>query len=153
LASADDPNAVLLFMSLEQEISNEEMIKEYFQTQNASKSQLDDNLKKLYFDGYLSRYEFETYTFQHGEAYNSADSSQIRGYKDLVMAGSIKVSENFYRVNNTFGFQNYFAILPVTDNGDHVGTIILTLTSKTFKNPGTLPEVLVDSKMNTDKEL
>lgn len=153
LESADDPNAVLLFMSLEQEISNDEMIKEYFRTQNASKGQLDENLKKLYFDGYLSRYEFETYTFYPGKEYNSADSSQIRGYKDLVMAGSIKVSENFYRVNNTFGFQNYFAILPVTDNGDHIGTIILTLTSKTFKNPGTLPEVLIDSKMNTDKEL
>jgi len=153
LESADDPNAVLLFMSLEQEISNDDMIKEYFRTDDASKDKLDENLKKLYFDGYLSRYEFETYTFYPGMEYSSADSSQIRGYKDLVMAGSIKVSENFYRVNNTFGFQNYFAILPVTDSGDHIGTIILTLTSKTFKNPGTLPEVLIDSKMNTDKEL
>lgn len=153
LESADDPNAVLLFMSLEQEISNDDMIKEYFRTNDASKDKLDENLKKLYFDGYLSRYEFETYTFYPGKEYHSADSTQIRGYKDLVMAGSIKVSENFYRVNNTFGFQNYFAILPVTDNGDHIGTIILTLTSKTFKNPGTLPEVLIDSKMNTDKEL
>jgi len=153
LESADDPNAVLLFMSLEQEISNDGMIKTYFRTKNASKSKLDEDLKKLYFDGYLSRYEFETYTFYPGEEYSSADSSQIRGYKDLVMAGSIKVSENFYRVNNTFGFQNYFAILPVTDNGEHTGTIILALTSKTFKNPGTLPEVLIDSKMNIDKEL
>lgn len=153
LESADDPNAVLLFMSLEQEISKDEMIKEYFRNSHTSKDKLDENLKKLYFDGYLSRYEFETYAFHPGEEYNSADSSQIRGYRDLVMAGSIKVSENFYRVNNTFGFQNYFAILPVTDEGDHIGTIILALTSKTFKNPGTLPEVLIDSKMNTDKEL
>ncbi|EOR94448.1 Nitrogen regulation protein NtrY [Arcticibacter svalbardensis MN12-7] len=153
LESADDPNAVLLFLSLEQEMSNDEFIKEYFRKHTINKAVLDDNLKKLYFEGYLSRYEFETFTFTPGQEYNTADSTQIHNYRNLVLAGSIKVSENFYRVNNTFGFQNYFAILPVKDNNQQIGTLIITLKSKTFKNLGTLPEVLIDSKMISDKGL
>lgn len=153
LESADDPNAVLLFFSLEQEILKDDYIIDYFKQARPNKEELQEKLKKLYFDGYLSRYTFETYTYSPVQTEISGDSVSINTFKNLVIAGSIKVSENFYRINNTFGYQHYFAILPVQENGNLLGTLILTLKSKTFRSPRSVPEVLVDSKMNTDKEL
>ncbi|WP_374166046.1 ATP-binding protein [Arcticibacter sp. MXS-1] len=153
LESADDPNAVLLFFSVEQEILKDQLIIDSFKPQAIDNAAIVDKLRKIYFDGYLSRYEFETFSYQAGQEAHSADSANIHIFKNLVLAGSIKVSENFYRVNNTFGLHHYFAILPIREAGRMLGTLIINLKSKTFKDPGSVPDILVDSKMNTDKEL
>ncbi|PWG82573.1 sensor histidine kinase [Pararcticibacter amylolyticus] len=153
LESADDPNAVLLFFSLEQEILKDNFVKEYFKAGSKDRSSLKDKLRKLYFDGYLSRYEFDVHTYFPGQESTSPDSAEIRIFRNFVLAGSIKVSENFYRINNTFGYQHYFAIIPVREGEQVLGTLLLTLKSATVKNPREVPEVLVDNKMYVDKDL
>ncbi len=153
LESADDPNAVLLFFSLEQEIRKDDAITDYFKQPQVDNAALRSKLQKLYFDGYLARYDFEVFTYKNGQQEISKDIASINLFKNLVLAGSIKVSENFYRINNTFGFQHYFAILPIKYGDSQLGTLIITLKSKTFKDPGSVPEILVDSKMNADKDL
>lgn len=152
LESANDPNAVLLFFSLEKELLKDESIKEYFRDPT-DKTNLQSKLRKLYFSGYLSRYKLETYAYTPGQEELSGDSVSINNFKNLVIAGSIKVSDNFYRINNTFGYQHYFAILPITSGDQLLGTLVITLKSKTFKNEASLPQVLIDNNINTDKDL
>ncbi len=153
LESADDPNAVLLFFSLEQDLLKDEMIQEYFGEQKTDKEALHGKLRKLYFDGYLSRYDFDIYTSWPGYGVSTSDSAAIESLKKEVIDSSIKVSEYFYRENNTFGSQSYFALIPVRNNGENLGTLAIRLESKTFKEVGSFPEVLADGKINTDEEL
>ena len=153
LESADDPNAVLLFFTLEQQIIKDDLINEYFAEQKENKDFLQEEIQKRYFDGYLSRYEFQLYPSWDSNIIGSQDEKAVTHFRNLVVAGSIKVSEYFYRVNNTFGVQHYFALVPVKQDNQSLGTLVLELKSKTFKEQGAFPEVLVDGKINTDDEL
>ena len=153
LESADDPNAVLLFFSLEQEIVKDDEILTYFEEQLTDKDGLHSKLRKLYFDGYLSRYDFDIYTSWQTYQPSVNDSLGINTLKQNVLAGAIKVSEYFYRSSNTFGSQDYFALIPIRNESELLGTLGLRLHSKSFSERGTFPEVLVDGKIDADEDL
>ncbi len=153
LESADDPNAVLLFFSLEQELSKDPYLQNYFQWGMPDSLPITDKLKKRYFDGYLSRYDLEAFPYIPGQENQSKDKLNITTFKNLVLAGSIKVSENFYTINNTFGYQHYFGIIPIKKGNTVLGSVIVTLKSKTFKDAGYVPPILVDNKMDSDENL
>jgi two-component system, NtrC family, nitrogen regulation sensor histidine kinase NtrY len=153
IQSADDPNAVLLFLSLEQEILKEEFIRQYFKAQSPDNAALNKKLRLLYFDGYLSRYEIDSYPFDPQEKLFFRDTTTLSFFKNLVLKGSIKVSEYFYRVSNTFGYQNYFALLPVREGERELGTLIIQLKAKTFEDPASFPEVLSDGKLSVNPQL
>ncbi|HEY1025343.1 MAG TPA: ATP-binding protein, partial [Sphingobacteriaceae bacterium] len=104
--------------------------------------------------GYLSHYEFQSYAFNPSEQIIK-DSTKVAlsTYKNLVLAGSIKVSEYFYRINNTFGYQNYFALLPVRHGGNYIGTLVLELKSKQISNPSAIPYVVSDERVRGDLDL
>lgn len=153
LENADDPNAVLLFLNLEKEILTDSVIAGYFTSQN-TKSSLIRRLQKQYIDGYLSRYTFNAYVFNNADKTlkDSADIS-LSAYKNLVLAGSIKVSDYFYRINNTFGYQNYFALLPVKKDGRSLGTLVLELKSQQISATPSSPAILTDGKIKENADL
>lgn len=154
LQAADDPNAVLLFFSLEQELLEERFLRQYFKAQPNDRKTLHNRLRNLFFDGYLSRYEIKIHSYSSSEkSFYDDDSTSLNSYKDLVLKGSIKVSEYFYRINNTFGFQNYFALLPVRDGNLNLGTLVIQLKAKTFQDPASFPQVLIDGKIEANSEL
>lgn len=153
LQSADDPNAVLLFFSLEQEILKEEFIRQFFKAGSTDRNALKQKLRNLYFDGYLSKYEITALPFTPDEKSFFNDSTSLQSVKNLVVNGSIKVSESFYRVANTFGFQHYFAILPVREGDRNLGTLVIQLKAKTFEDPASFPEILADGKVTPNPKL
>ncbi|MBC8051469.1 MAG: GHKL domain-containing protein [Sphingobacteriaceae bacterium] len=153
LQSADDPNAAFLFFSLEQKIVRDEFLIQFFKAQSPDRGALKQKLRELYFDGYLSKYEITVLPYSTDEKSFFNDSTTLKSYKDLVFKGSIKVSENFYRVSNTFGFQNYFAILPIRENELDLGTLVVQLKAKTFEDPAAFPEILSEEKVNPNPEL
>lgn len=152
LVSSDDPNAVLLFLNLEQEILQDSFIIDHFKNPIANSKALTNRLQKLYFAGYLSRYEFKAYEYNRK---NLKLDSEIflTNFKNLVLAGSVKVSDYFYRVNNTFGFQTYFALLPIKDGGSVLGTLVIELKSKPLSEISSFPELLVDGKIKENTQL
>jgi len=151
LQAADDPNAVLLFFSIEQEILKEDFLQQYYKTRSNTHTLLNNKLRRRYFDGYLSRYEVISHSYDtENKSFYSEDSSSLNSFKNIVLKGSIKVSEYFYRVNNTFGFQNYFALLPISDGQRSLGTLVLQLKAKTFEDPASFPEVLLDGKIEAN---
>lgn len=153
LENADDPNAVLLFLNLEKEILKDKLIADYFISADSKKS-LTRRLQKQYFDGYLSRYTFNAYVF-HSVDGATSDSANIslNTYKNLVLAGSIKVSDYFYRINNTFGYQNYFALLPIKNDGRMLGTLVIELKSQQISDTPSSPAILTDGKIKENEDL
>jgi len=154
LESSGDPNAVLLFFNIEQEIVKDKFVIDYFKNPLASQGALNNRLVKLYMAGYLSRYDFEAYEYDERDMFFKGDGGiALTSFKNLVLKGSAKVSDYFYRKNNTFGFQHYFALLPIQDSTKVLGTLVLQLTSKRLDHMGAFPEFLVDGKIKEDIEL
>ncbi|TZF82092.1 HAMP domain-containing protein [Pedobacter sp. BS3] len=148
LESSDDPNTVLLFFNLEKEILKDDLIIDFFNQHSQDNGLLSNKLQRFYFDGYLSRYDFKTFEYDaDGNSLNNG-STLLSHFKNLVFTGSIKVSEYFYRVNNTFGIQNYFALLPIQQGGRSLGTLVIELKSKAFDDPNSFPKVLIDGKID-----
>lgn len=154
LESSGDPNAVLLFFNIEKEILEDKFVIDYFKNPLASQGALNNRLVKLYMAGYLSRYDFAAYEYDEREMFFKGDGGiALSSFKNLVLKGSVKVSEYFYRKNNTFGFQHYFALLPIRDSTNVLGTLVLELTSKRHDQMGAFPELLVDGKIIEDVQL
>lgn len=154
LETAEDPNAVLLLFSIEQDLLKDEGIIRAFDRRTlVTQEDITDNLKKQYFDGYLSRYELSAYMYSPEQLPLYKDQPAITSFRSLVLAGSIKVSENFYSINNTFGYQNYFGIIPIRERGQLRGLMVITLKSKAFKDSHAVPGIFVDNKMNVEKDL
>lgn len=154
LESAGDPNAVLLFYNIEKEILEDKFVIDFFKNPLASHAALHNRLVKLYIAGYLSRYDFAAFEYDvRGMVFKGDDGMALASFKNLVLKGSVKVSEYFYRKNNTFGFQHYFALLPIRDSTNVLGTLVLQLTSKRLDQMGAFPELLVDGKIKEDIEL
>ncbi|HEY0898637.1 MAG TPA: ATP-binding protein, partial [Sphingobacteriaceae bacterium] len=115
---------------------------------------LDNRIRQQYLSGYLSRYDFQTYAYgADSRPLNDSVKASLSGYKNLVLAGSIKVSEFFYRINNTFGYQNYFALLPVRDGDNLLGTLVLELKSQQIITPPLYSSILAAGDINEDFNL
>lgn len=149
----DDANADFAFKKVEHQIINDASIRQYFTDSVQNTNYVKTRFQKLYFNGYLSKYEFNVHEFDNNDQPLSADKNySLLVFKDLVLYSSFKVSDYFYRVNESFGFQNYFAILPIVKNGKSLGTIVIELKSKPLQTLTSFPDLLVDGQVNLEDE-
>ena len=154
LESSVDPNAILLFYNLEKEIISDKFIVDYFNDPLSSHSALSNRLTKLYMAGYLSRYDFESFEYNENDEFFQGDRGiPLTNFKNMVLRGSVKVTEYFYQRSNTFGFKQYFALLPIIENNNKIGTLVLQLNSKRLNEVGEFPELLIDGKIKEDLQL
>jgi len=154
LESSVDPNAILLFYNLEQEIIRDKFIVDYFKDPLSSHSALSNRLVKLYMAGYLSRYDFESFEYNERDEFFKGDRGiPLANFKNLVLQGTVKVTGYFYQRNNTFGFKQYFAILPIIEDDNKIGTLVLQFNSKRLNEVGVFPELLIDGKIKEDLQL
>ncbi|HWZ34657.1 MAG TPA: HAMP domain-containing sensor histidine kinase, partial [Mucilaginibacter sp.] len=149
LENPTDSVANYLFKKIERKIVNEPFILSYFKDTVHNSDYLQNRLQKLYFDGYLSKYDFKVHEYNAKEEPLSPDQNNpLSAYKDMVLYNSsIKVSRYFYRNNESFGFQNYFGILPVIEGDKNLGAIVIELKSKALQTSTYFPELLVDGHM------
>ncbi|MDP9081199.1 MAG: ATP-binding protein [Bacteroidota bacterium] len=149
----DDANADIAFKRVEHQIINDASIRQYFTDSVQNTNYVKTRFQKLYFNGYLSKYDFNVHEFNDKDQPLSADKSySLTIFKDLVLYSSFKVSDFFYRVNESFGYQNYFAILPIVKNGKSLGTIVIELKSKPLQTFTSFPDLLVDGQVNLEDE-
>ncbi|AMR30691.1 hypothetical protein A0256_04270 [Mucilaginibacter sp. PAMC 26640] len=149
----DDATADTIFKSIEQKIITAPTLVAYFKTRQYTDHYLTTRLQKQFFDRYLSKYEFKVHEFDAQDKPISADTSYtLSVFKDMVLYSSFQVSRYFYRENESFGFQSYFAILPVIDNGTTLGTIVIELKARPFFTDGTFPELLIDKSIKPENE-
>ncbi|MBC6110753.1 ATP-binding protein [Pedobacter fastidiosus] len=148
--SSDDPSAIIALNGLENQLLTDNFLVKFFTESDSGKYAVLKNHIKDYLDGYLTRYDYQIYPYNKLEkSINKSNSQPIEKYKDLVEAGSVKIdgSNYFYQVNNTFGYQDYFGIIPVFSKNSLQGTLILELRSKPYNYNNRLPDLLGDQKL------
>ncbi len=156
LVSTDDFTVIGVIENLERDIRFNKFIQNFFKHPAlSSAAELQKNIDRKYLNRYLPRFEYSIYL------YNNLDSSitgkeniPLSYFKGLVQSGSVKASESnyFYRINDTFGYQNYFGIIPIFEKERILGTLVIELKSQPYNYKGLLPEVLVDGTIRSDDD-
>jgi len=150
LGSTDDPKVISSIESLEKSISTDLFIAEYFKQPKLKRSfNLQKHINTILLDGYLPQFDYSLYEYSVDDSSISRQEPvPLSYYKNLVKSGSVKVPESkfFYRLNNTFGYQNYFGIIPIVDDNHILGTLLIDLKSPQYNYNSQLPEILVDGK-------
>lgn len=155
LRSPDDAMADTMFNRMEDSIVTDKTIVNYLEAHTHNISYLKNYFQKLYFDGYLSKYEFKTHIFDsNGTSVSGEKDYSLAIFKDMVVYGSFfKVSKYFYRENENFGFQSYFAILPVYKNNESLGTIVIELKTKAVQISEYFPQLLAEGNIKNHTQL
>ena len=150
LEAVDDANAIALFHDLEKEIVKDPTLIEYFKRpRDESRELLNEHLKRTYLSGYLSRYEFVANEYNpNWVPIGNSSARKLQLYREKVISGAIKVSENFYRGNSRFGSFEYFAQLPVQENGELLGMLLIELQNRSFSQLSFYPDILSDSRID-----
>lgn len=150
LESVDDANAIALFHDLEKEIVKDTTLIDYFKRpRSENRELLNEHLKRTYLSGYLSRYEFVANEYDTDWVpIGNSSASKRQAYREKVISGAIKVSENFYRGNSRFGNFEYFAQLPVQEGGELLGILLIELQNRSFSQLSSYPDILADSRID-----
>ena len=148
LESADDPYSIFSFKEREQKIAADQEIKEIVKQGEFNEKLINDKFNNDYLTGDLIKFDYNVYLFNASDSLIGVNPAvKLNNYKKRVETGSLKVSEYFYRVNNTFGTQNYFAIIPLKENALKIGTLIIELRSKDFEQSGAFPHLFQNGKL------
>ena len=151
LNDPDDAVADHIFKKIENGIIADTVVAKYF-NDSLHYNSLINRFQKFYLDGYLSRYGYKLYEFNTDGAPVTTDKRvPLSKFRDLVTYSSYKVSNYFYRVNQSFGSQNYFAILPLKQQDTTIGTLVVELRSKPSQPQGSFPDLLNDDSTRADK--
>ncbi|HTM99232.1 MAG TPA: HAMP domain-containing sensor histidine kinase [Pedobacter sp.] len=156
LMVTDEPKVISSITSFENKISKDSLIVDYFKHPEKTQSlQVYNHINKSYLDGYLSRFEYKIFEYNKADlAFKNEDSTPLTKYRALVRRGSIKIenSDYFYRINDTFGFQKYFGIIPISDEENLIGFLVIELTSQSYDINSHFPELLIDGKLKSDED-
>jgi two-component system nitrogen regulation sensor histidine kinase NtrY len=145
----DDPTADLIFNKIERQIVKDTSIIHFFEDSLHNSDYLKTRLQKLYLNGYLTKYEVTIHEFGDQDQSLSVDKNYKLGvYKDMVVFGSYKVSQYFYRENESFGVISYFSILPIIRGNQNLGTLVISLKSKSVQSSPSFPGLLIDGHAN-----
>lgn len=149
----DDANTDLILKKIEKQIISDRSVIQYFNDTLHNINYLKTRLQKLYFNGYLSKYDFNVYEFDsRGQSLSDDKKYALSIFKDMVLYSSFKVSDYFYRDNESFGLKNYFAIIPIFKNDFELGTIVIELKSKPRQSFASFPALLIDGTVNYENE-
>jgi two-component system, NtrC family, nitrogen regulation sensor histidine kinase NtrY len=149
----DDANADDIFKRIEQQVVTDTSIIHYFRDSLYNTNYVKTRLQKLYFNGYLSKYEFNVHEFDSEDKPISTEKNyDLNDFKDEVLYSSYKVSSYFYRENQSFGYLNYFAIIPIYQYKKNLGTIVVELKTKPLQSFVSFPGLLIDGQVNIENE-
>lgn len=156
LVSSDDFTVIRVIENLERHIASNSFVLNYFKRPALnSTAELQKHIDKKYLGKYLPRFEYTIYEYNHIDSPITDKNNTPLGYfKRLVQSGSVKAPESnyFYRINDTFGFQNYFGIIPIFEGERMLGTLVIELKSQPYNYKGLLPEILVDRTIKNDDD-
>ncbi len=157
LMQTDEPKVINSIISFENKIPNDSVVVDYFKhPEHTTQSfQIHNYITKKYLDGYLSRFEYKIFEYNKlDSAFKDESSTPLANYRALVRAGALKIqdSDYFYRINDTFGFQQYFGIIPISENGNILGAMVIELKSQPYDINSYFPELLIDGKLKSDED-
>lgn len=156
LEAADDPNAEKQYQEIEDELINDSFLSKYFSNPVGNHRLLTNRFKKLYFDGYLSKYDFTTYEYDiHDQPLSGSSAYVLNDFKAMVLYSATKINNThfFYKATDSFGTQRYFAIVPISSKNETIGTLVIDLQSKQLKTAEPFPELLIEGTADENSSL
>jgi hypothetical protein len=85
--------------------------------------------------------------------YNSKElghykNNKVEEYREKVIKNSLKISNNFYRLNSELGTHEYFSIINLQIDDQNTVSLYLNLKNRSFNYALPYPDILVDSRLN-----
>jgi two-component system nitrogen regulation sensor histidine kinase NtrY len=155
LIEEEDLNALSLFGDLEKDLLTDTLLQNFSHSSSPVVQELlDEYLKKNYFSGYLSKYDIST------SIYNDQDQPLFEGtarkrqtYVEMIVSGNamLKTGNHFYSLPQPFGNFEYFALIPLVKNQEHLGVLLIEMRYRSFSPLATYPEILSDSRVNQEQ--
>lgn len=138
------------FEQVQEDIKADPFFKKFFISPLVSQKEMLQRLNYLYFSGYLSKYSISAYGFNlEGRTIKSSDSLSLSIYYDQINKLSEETfSEWLFLIPQKGGKNNYLSILPIENNGNISGTLVIELSPKTYHKENLYPELLIEQKTN-----
>ncbi|WP_285009987.1 sensor histidine kinase [Pedobacter faecalis] len=156
LEDAEDFKTISAISSLEKAVLGNSFVLHYFkQPALSSGAELRKHINRQYLETYLPKFEFDIYAYNHAGLPMNGDRVTKLGYfKNMVQSGSVKLQESdfFYKINNAFGYQHYFGIIPVIEDERFLGTLVVELKTQPYNFRGQVPEILLDRSSGSDDD-
>jgi len=153
LETPDDPIADTLFNKVERKIVTDTVIADFFRADHPDNDHITNYFQKRYFDGYLSKFDLTIHAFNtNGKPIGGDQSFSSDVFADMVQMAAFKVSNYFYRQTATPGLLEYFAILPISDKGEPIGSIVVEMGANTLYNADYFPALLADGDFSLDSD-
>lgn len=154
LSSAEDPNAIISFNEMEKDIVNDKSLAKLLKAKASNNIALNARVSNNYLTDYLNKFDYKAYLFNTSDSLVSFGKNvKIDIFKKQVENSSLKISNYFYRLNNTFGYQRYFAVIPIKEADSTAGTLVLELMSKQATFNGNLPQLLQNGNADQSSQL
>ncbi len=150
LINTSDPDAEKIFRRIEGSINDDRNLIRYFLNPVRNEVYLKNHLRKLYFDDYLSKYNFKMYAYDlHQHNISGQEDFELADFKSLVQFGALIIQDTkwFYRITDAFGSREYFALIPIKSGKELLGTLVVDLKSKSLENDHSFPPLLVDNSV------
>ena len=150
LISNKDLQAEYLFKDMENKLAQQFLVPEDFEAFAAKKDQFERRLRRLYFSGYLSKYNLLVLSFDpngkninSSTLYNFEDLDNIYNYKSFPT-----LSNHFYQVKSDRIFNGYLAKFENCDLYGHYGTVFILLEPKFIQSSYEYPQLVRQKQEN-----
>ncbi|MCO4292908.1 ATP-binding protein [Solitalea sp. MAHUQ-68] len=156
LEDSADPIAEIVFADIKQKIKTDPVVINFFLSNEKNRLLLNERLQKVYFGGYFSRYEVNTYPLTlTADTINSKD---IGGLKSLFAESDIDLNKNSLSSDTLFqpkgipGIQHYIGIVSI-QNTIKPALLVFDISSKLAEHGNRYPQLLLENNLNVNKEL
>ena len=148
LISNKDLQAEYLFKEMENKLAQQFLVPEDFEAFSQKKEQFEQRLRRLYFSGYLDKYNMLVLSFD--SAGNNINSSTLYNYSDLDDIYNFKsfqtLSNHFYQVKSDRIFNGYLAKFENCDLNGHYGSVFILLEPKFIQSSYEYPQLISRKK-------
>ncbi|MCB9262020.1 MAG: hypothetical protein H6607_06570 [Flavobacteriales bacterium] len=148
LTSNKDLEAEYLFKKMETSLALRFLEPADFSDFNSNKEEFEKKLRKLYFSGYLDRYNMHILSFDSvGNNINSTTLYTQEYLDQIYNEGSFPtLSHHFYQVRSDRIFNGYLAKFELCDITGHHGNIFILLEPKFFQGFYQYPDLMHQKK-------
>ncbi|MCB9244978.1 MAG: GHKL domain-containing protein [Flavobacteriales bacterium] len=144
LINSNDAQAEQLFSEIENRLVAEFLVPADFNSFAQRKDQFEKRLRRLYFSGYLDKYELKVLSFD--SLGNNINSSTLYSYEDLNNIYNFSAfptrSNHFYQIKSTEITNGYLAKFENCDLNGHYGNIFILLEPRFIQSTYSYPELI-----------
>ncbi|POY38998.1 hypothetical protein C3K47_00415 [Solitalea longa] len=157
LEDSTDPIAEIIFTDIKKKIKTDPVVINYFLSDEKNRLMLNERLQKVYFGGYFSRYEVNTYpvSFSSEEAVASKEVTEL---KSMLAENKVDFNKNRSKLDTLFqpkglpGIQHYIGVVSI-QNTVKPALLIFDISSKLAEHGNRYPQLLLENNLNVNKEL